>query len=206
MKCLKEPLARKANKEDKCRGTFWEARFKSIAILDDEALLTTLAYVDLNVVAAGMAKTPEESAHTSIKARVDHARAQGALEDIVSQPKDRTRRDTTPEDESHWLVPIEDRRERGGVRAGISSHMNLASYLRLLDWSSRLFRPGKATVPREAAAILERLGSSPDAWEQRLKKLQQTERLFGVVMAVTRNAVNRVAAARGVSRLANAAS
>lgn len=61
MKCVKEPLARMANKEDGCRGTFWEARFKSIAILDDEALLTTLAYVDLNPLAAGLAKTPEES-------------------------------------------------------------------------------------------------------------------------------------------------
>ena len=61
MKCLKEPLARLANHEDKCRGTFWEARYKSIAILDEEALLTTLAYVDLNPVAAGVAKTPEQS-------------------------------------------------------------------------------------------------------------------------------------------------
>ena len=56
MKCVKEPLSRMANREDECRGTFWEARFKSIAILDEEALLTTLAYVDLNVMAAGMAK------------------------------------------------------------------------------------------------------------------------------------------------------
>ena len=51
-------LARMANREDKCKGTFFETRFKSIAILDEEALLTTLAYVDLNPLAAGMAKTP----------------------------------------------------------------------------------------------------------------------------------------------------
>ena len=55
MKCLKEPLARMANQEDECKGTFWEARYKSIAILDEEALLTTLAYVDLNPLAAGTA-------------------------------------------------------------------------------------------------------------------------------------------------------
>ena len=34
MKALKEPLARLANKEDGCQGTFWESRYKSIAILD----------------------------------------------------------------------------------------------------------------------------------------------------------------------------
>lgn len=56
-----------ANKEDKCKGTFWEARFKSIVILDREALLSTLTYVDLNPLAAGVAKTPETSPHTSVK-------------------------------------------------------------------------------------------------------------------------------------------
>ena len=79
MKCLKEPLARMANREDNCKGTFFESRFKSIAILDEEALLTTLAYVDLNPLAAGLAKTPEDSQHTSVKARVDHCWEQGTL-------------------------------------------------------------------------------------------------------------------------------
>ena len=84
MKCLKEPLARMANREDNCKGTFFESRFKSIAILDEEALLTTLAYVDLNPLAAGMAKTPEDSLHTSVKARVDHCREQGMLAEVVA--------------------------------------------------------------------------------------------------------------------------
>ena len=46
MKALKEPLARLANKADGTRGTFWEARYKSVAILDTEALLATCAYID----------------------------------------------------------------------------------------------------------------------------------------------------------------
>jgi hypothetical protein len=53
MKCLKEPLARAANIEDKVRGAFFEERFKSIAVLDEEALLATCVYIDLNPVAAG---------------------------------------------------------------------------------------------------------------------------------------------------------
>ena len=77
MKSLKEPLARMANKADGCRGAFWEARYKSIAILDSEALLATCAYIDLNVLAAGIAETPEASKHTSIKQRVDNARRKG---------------------------------------------------------------------------------------------------------------------------------
>jgi len=39
MKCLKEPLARLANRQDKARGAFFEERFKSVAILDEESLL-----------------------------------------------------------------------------------------------------------------------------------------------------------------------
>jgi len=208
MKCLKEPLARMANKEDQCKGTFFEGRFKSIAILDEEALLTTLAYVDLNLVAAGVAKTPEESEHTSVKARVDHCRDQGTLNEVIDQPADRTRHDRTRHDtpwehESFWLVPIEDRREGGGTRAGISPHMNLASYLRLLDFSSRLLRAGKARVPKEVAGILDRLGSSPDVWQHRLEKLRDRTRTFGTVFATKRGEINRMAESRGVKKLSN---
>ena len=70
MKCLNEYIARRANIEDACTGHFWESRFKSQALLDERALLTCMAYVDLNPIRAAMCKTPEQSDYTSIQERV----------------------------------------------------------------------------------------------------------------------------------------
>ena len=42
MKCLNEPIARRANKEDNCTGHFWESRYKSQALLTEEALVSCI--------------------------------------------------------------------------------------------------------------------------------------------------------------------
>jgi hypothetical protein len=82
-KCLKDA----AGSFGKSRGRFplhvLGGSIQKLAILDEEALLTTLAYVDMNVIAAGMAKTPEESAHTSVKARAEHCREIGMLPNLA---------------------------------------------------------------------------------------------------------------------------
>ncbi len=55
---------------------------KSVGILDDESLLATCAYIDLNPVAAGIAVVPEASPHTSVTTRVEHVKAQGRAGDL----------------------------------------------------------------------------------------------------------------------------
>lgn len=174
MKSLKEPLARMANKADGTRGTFWEARYKSIAILDKEALMSIAVYIDLNVLAAGFADTPETSKHTSINQRVEHARKKGAigrlrkaLEGTIAGSQA-----TGDLEQDHWLVPIEDRRQLDPEsREGMLSTFSLGSYLMLLDYTGRLFRDGKASMDAAVKDVFTRLETNVDAWQQRLGKM-----------------------------------
>ena len=87
MKCLNELVSPQANIEDVCTGHFWESRYKSQALLSEEALPTFMAYVDLNLIRTNMCNTPEVSDHTSIEERIDPSfnLKRAADEEIIQQ-------------------------------------------------------------------------------------------------------------------------
>lgn len=74
MQHLKQPIGYRANREDGTEGHFFEKRFYSGALLDEAALLTSMAYVDLNPVRAKIARSIDECINTSIETRLSDLR------------------------------------------------------------------------------------------------------------------------------------
>jgi hypothetical protein len=152
MKVVNESIARRANLEDKCTGHFWENRFKSQALLDEQALLSCMAYVDLNPVRAKMAKSPETSDHTCIKYRIEtlkgNRKSLQSIEKFVG---------SKPEETGLPFV--------------------LRDYLELVDWTGRIVRKGKrGQINSSLPPILERLSIDRDSW---LILTTEFERQFG---------------------------
>jgi REP element-mobilizing transposase RayT len=146
MRCLNEPIARDANREDDCTGRFWEGRFKSQALLDEKALAACLTYVDLNPIRAGMAETPETSDHTSIKERI-HA--------MLNSKAGEERQPST-------LLPFV-----GNPREEMPKGLpfRLSDYLELVDWTGRVMRDDKrGAIDGDLPPILERLQIDPSYW------------------------------------------
>lgn len=155
MKNLNEHIARKANKEDKVKGHFWESRYKCQALLDDKALLTAMAYVDLNPVRAVMAETPEESEFTSVCERMREIKScQVAVDvgdDIVTTEQPEV------ESSSASLMPF----DSSGLDVN-AIPFALHDYLELVDWGGRVLYPDKrGAIEADAPHILRRVGIDP---------------------------------------------
>jgi REP element-mobilizing transposase RayT len=154
MKSLNEKIALLSNKEDECKGRFWDGRFKSQALLDEGAILTAMAYVDLNPVRAGIAKTPEESEFTSIYERV---------ESFLKNKSD------APEEQPIGLVPF-----LADINNKDSIDLELKDYLELVDQTGRIIRDDKpCSIPQNLAPILHRINIKPQNWLDMLKGLQK---------------------------------
>ena len=141
MRSLNEPIARQANREDKCTGHFWEGRFKSQALLDEGALLSCMAYVDLNPVRAGIASTPEQSDFTSIQLRIKAAIKGRQPTALLSFSGNEHKSKTT------------------GIR------FNLQDYFTLVDETGRILRDDKrGAINPKVTKILVRLQISDKGW------------------------------------------
>ena len=160
MRCLNESIARQANAEDGCKGRFWEGRFKSQALLDEAAVLTCMAYVDLNPIRAGLAQTPEDSDYTAIQARIKAYHAEMDAQDDSSTGTQNT--DATPPLPSPALWPFSGD-EHTDQPEGIAFH--LTDYFTLVDWTGRAIRDDKrAAIPEPLPTILHRLGLDEHHW------------------------------------------
>ena len=206
MKFLKEPLSRQANREDKCRGAFFQGRYRSVAVLDTEALLAVGIYIDLNPVAAKIADVPEASDYTSIKQRVDHIKAEDRTAQLEAAKAGSVAGSLAASglEEKLWLCPIEDRRRLGSSREGMFEGLSIGNYLLLVDYTGRLFREGKARISAELASILDRIGSSAECWQSRMERLAK-DRWFGRFFAASGEKLREMASRLKVRRLINLA-
>ena len=157
MKCLNEPIARKANREDDCTGHFWESRFSSQGLKSEAALLSCMAYVDLNPVRSKIAKTPETSEYTSIRSRLGHSTdLQGAINAMI--------RGSELQSFNHSIRPLLafSNGDRGQDKA---IPMRFDHYLELVDATGRIARHGKkGKINHAMTPILERLQLSETEW------------------------------------------
>ncbi len=106
-----------------------------------------MAYVDLNPVRARMARSPEQSDHTSIQQRIKHALNTSRQEhQAQQQPKALLNFVGNPRQDMPKGLPF-----------------NLTDYLQLVDWSGRLLREDKkGHITDHLPDILQRLNIAPN--------------------------------------------
>lgn len=148
---LNEPIAKKSNDEDYCTGRFWEGRYASQALLDEAAVFSCMAYVDLNPVRAKITEKLEESHNTSIKKRLENlkeiapTKVQSTLDGEVSALSQSIHQKTLP--------------------------MSLNDYIELVEWTGKsIVHPNKGKLPSNIASSLSRLNLQQNHW---LKQIEQ---------------------------------
>ena len=184
MRCINETIARMANKEDGCHGRFWEGRFKSQALLDEVALLSCMAYVDLNPIRAGMETDLAESDFTSIQQRLfdyakhkqkqAHTTAEKSVMARVEQQRELKRQLELDELPSAQLMPFS-----GSSHVSIHTALPFTreDYFALVDQTGRAIREDKkGYISAEQQPLLERLGIDSDNW---IDQVRDFGKLYG---------------------------
>ena len=157
MAALTEPISRWANKEEEITGRFWEGRYHVSPIVDEEGLIASMAYVDLNPIRAGIAKTPEGSDFTSIQERHRRLAAkqlQGSQESRkVKWPWLKTVQEITAYDKKDNLGGIDE-----------------ISYLQIVEFTGKYLSNHKPVkLDNKLPPLLERLTTQKEQWIQHMR-------------------------------------
>ena len=170
MKLMKERIARRANREDCCRGHFWEQRFHSTRLVDQAALISCLVYVDLNPIRAKLADRPENSEYTSvrerIRARQNFLKANGLEPDHTAAISPALTRALQggPEDALH-IAPMANCVIGDPQALDAPRSLSLDDYLELVDATGRIIRSDKrGHIPTHLQPILARLNLDVASW------------------------------------------
>ena len=163
MKVMKERIARRANREDGCTGSFWQGRFTSVALLDQAAVIACMVYVDLNPIRAKQAVTPETSTLTSVHDRIA-ARQAHRLE--ASLPSTAIAPMLIGPEAGLWIAPLlRCTPTSDSAREHWPFPFDIDTYLKLVDYTGRIVRSGKrGAIPANLEPILARLNIETDAW------------------------------------------
>ena len=138
-------------------GRFWEGRFKCQALLEEQAILSAMAYVDLNPVRAGMAETLIESDHTSVKTRLKERQASRKPRANLLEQQ---------------LKPV------AGLDSDALTNLTEAAYIELVQWTGEQARPDKRGKLESGNQILN---PPPAIWsvakhpKQWIRQVQGTE-------------------------------
>ncbi len=147
---LNEPLAKRSNEEEDCTGRFWEGRYSSQALLDEAAVFSCMAYVDLNPVRSKITEQLETSNNTSIKKRleslkdIDPIDVQACLDASVKAINKQVRSKSLP--------------------------MSLKSYIQLVEWTGKsIVYPNKAAMPTHIQSSLHQLNLQQTHWLKQIE-------------------------------------
>jgi len=193
MKALNEHIARRANKEDECKGRFWESRFKCQRLLDEAGILACMCYVDLNPVRACIAESLEDSEFTSAYDRI-MARKALKREKVLDKNKEQ-------------LAPEVIAQERKVIRFSLDRVKMLQSldgadapsrywgedeYLKILDWTGRQIRKDKpGVISEDIRPLLESLELDAGEWVETVRKYRKRFGLMAGTVEHIREAAER---------------
>lgn len=159
MQNLNQYIARRANKEDGCKGHFWQERFKSQPLLDETALITCMSCLDLNPVRVKDVDSIEKSEFTSVFERING-------QPIENEYFDKSSIEIKP------LISFLGNDERGTISKNKIPQVDhpvinikLDDYLQLLDWTSRIQHCDISDfIELDKPVLLKELGFSEEVW------------------------------------------